>query len=82
MSIKRITISVSSDVAGRIRKAAGKTPVSAWVSDVLEERLDDTELERQWQQFYQDVKPSRQDVRRAETTLKRLTKRPARRGAA
>jgi len=82
MSIKRITISVSSDVAGRIRKAAGKTPVSAWVSDVIEERLDDTELERQWQQFYQDVNPSRQDVRRAETTLKRLTKRPARRGAA
>jgi len=77
MSIKRITISVSSDVAGRIRKAAGKTPVSAWVSDVIEERLDDTELERQWQQFYQDVNPSRQDVRRAETTLKRLTKRPA-----
>ena len=82
MSIKRITISVSSDVAGRIRKAAGKTPVSAWVSDVIEERLDDTELERQWQQFYQDVNPSRQDVRRAETTLKRLMKRSARRGAA
>jgi hypothetical protein len=82
MSIKRITISVSSDMAGRIRKAAGETPVSAWVSDVIEERLDDTELERQWQQFYQDVNPSRQDIRRAETTLKRLVKRPARRGAA
>jgi hypothetical protein len=77
MSIKRITISVSSDVAGRIRKAAGKTPVSAWVSEVIEERLNDAELEQQWQQFYQDVNPSRQDVRRAETTLKRLTKRPA-----
>ena len=73
---------MSSEVAGRIRKAAGKTPVSAWVSDVIEERLHDAELEQQWQQFYQDVNPSRQDIRRAETTLKRLTKRPARRGAA
>jgi len=83
MSIKRITISVSSDVAGRIRKAAGKTPVSAWVTDVIEERLNDAELERQWQLFYQEVNPTRQDVRRAESTLRRLTtKRAARRGAA
>jgi hypothetical protein len=82
MSIKRITISVSSDLAGRIRNAADKTPVSACVSDIIEDRLNDTELERQWQQFYQDLNPSRQDVRRAETILKRLTKRPARRGAA
>ena len=83
MSIKRITISVSSDVAGRIRKAAGKTPVSAWVTDVIEERLNDAELERQWQLFYKEVNPTRQDVRRAESTLRRLTtKRSARRGAA
>jgi len=72
MSIKRITISVSSDVEGRIRKAAGRTPVSAWVTNVIEERLNDAELQRQWQQFYQEVNPSRQDVRRATSVLKRL----------
>jgi hypothetical protein len=60
-------------VAGRIRKAAGKTPVSAWVTDVIEERLNDAELEQQWQQFYQDVNPSRQDVRRAASVLNRLS---------
>ncbi|MBK8593320.1 MAG: hypothetical protein IPN77_30250 [Sandaracinaceae bacterium] len=36
MTIKRITISVPSEVAARIKKAAGKTPVSAWVTGVIE----------------------------------------------
>ena len=49
MSIKRITISVSEDVASNIKKAAGKTAVSAWVADVITEHLNDTELQRQWQ---------------------------------
>jgi len=39
MSIKRITISVSEDVASNIKKAAGKTAVSAWVADVITEHL-------------------------------------------
>jgi hypothetical protein len=46
MSIRRITISVPVEVAARIRKAAGKTPVSAWVTGVVEDRLDDAELEK------------------------------------
>jgi len=82
MSIKRITISVSEDVASNIKKAAGKTAVSAWVADVIAERLNDTELQRQWQNFYADVHPSRQDKAKAEAIFKRLTKRSVRRGAA
>ena len=82
MTLKRITISVSEEVASRIRTAAGDTPVSTWVTDVLEEHLDEADLERYWQDFYRDVKPSRQDVRRAKSTLQRLTKRAGRRGAA
>jgi hypothetical protein len=49
MSIKRITISVPREVASRIKKAAGRVPVSAWVTDVIEEHLDDAALEKQWQ---------------------------------
>jgi hypothetical protein len=82
MTIRRITISVSEEVAGRIKKAAGATPVSTWVTDVIEERLDDAELERRWQEFCRDVDPTRQDIRRAESMLQRLTKRGKRRGAA
>ena len=81
MSIKRITISVPQAVAKRIKHAAGDSSVSAWVTDVVEERLDEAELERQWLAFYRDVKPSRRDEQRAEVLFKRLT-RPRRRGAA
>jgi hypothetical protein len=82
MSIKRITISVPSEVATRIKKAAGVKPVSAWVTDVIEDHLDDAELERQWQAFYREVGPRPRDVRRADAIFKRLTKRGRRRGAA
>jgi hypothetical protein len=82
MTIKRITISVPDEVASRIKQAAGDTPVSTWVTGLIEEHLDDTELERQWRQFYRDVSPARADVRRAEATFKRLIKRGRRRGAA
>jgi hypothetical protein len=82
MSIRRITISVPEETASRIKKAAGRTPVSSWVTDLIEERLDDAELERQWQEFYRAVNPSRKDVQRAEALLQRLTKPRRRRGAA
>jgi hypothetical protein len=78
MSIRRITISVPVEVAARIKKAAGKAPVSAWVTGVIEDRLDDAELERLWQEFYRSVRPRREDVRRADAILRRLMK-PSRR---
>lgn len=81
MPIRRITISVPEETATRIKKAAGKAPVSAWVTDLIEEHLDDRELERQWQEFYRTVNPTRADVRRAEALHQRLTK-TRRRGAA
>jgi hypothetical protein len=74
MSIERITISVPSTVAARIKKAAGDTPVSAWVTGVIEDHLDDAELDRLWQDFYASVRPRRADVRRADAILRRLTK--------
>lgn len=82
MTIRRITISVPVDVAIRIKRAAGRRPVSAWVTDVIEERLDDAKLERLWEEFYESVKPRRADVRRANSIFRRLTKSPRRKKAA
>lgn len=82
MSIKRITISVPTAVASRIKKAAGRVPVSAWVTEVIEERLEDAQLEQEWQRFYAEVQPKPADVRRATAMLKRMTKPARRRGAA
>lgn len=78
MSIRRITISVPEETASRIKKAAGAAPVSEWVTELIEEHLDDSELERQWQEFYRAVNPSATDVRRAEALHERLTDNGAR----
>ena len=82
MSIRRITISVPAETAARIKKAAGRLPVSAWVTGVIEERLDDAELERLWQEFYRSVRPRGADARRADAMFKRLTKASRRKSAA
>jgi hypothetical protein len=75
MTIRRITISVPEEVAGRIKKAAGGRPVSSWVTDLIEEHLDHAELERKWLEFYRNVAPGRQDIRRGDAMFKRLTRR-------
>jgi hypothetical protein len=82
MSIRRITISVPARVAARIKKAAGRTPVSAWVTGVIEEHLEDSELERLWSEFYLSVRPRGADMKRAEGILKRITRSPGRKRAA
>jgi hypothetical protein len=74
MSLRRITISVPSSVAARIKKAAGSTSVSAWVTGVIEDHLDDVELERMWDEFYRSVRPRPADARRAEALLRRLSR--------
>jgi len=77
MAIRRITISVPEQVAARIKKAAGSTPVSAWVTSLIEDHLDDTELDRLWQEFYRDVNPGREARRKADAIMKRARRRGA-----
>lgn len=73
MPIKRITISVPAEVAKRIKRAAGRVPVSAWVTERLEEHLDQAELDRLFEEFYRDVNPSPASVRAADAMFERLT---------
>ncbi len=84
MTIRRITISVPDEIAGRIKEAAGEQPVSAWVTDLIAGHLDDTELERLWTEFYEEVAPKRTEIRRADRMFTRLTRRKGsrRQGAA
>jgi len=82
MTIRRITISVPAKVAARIKKAAGETPVSVWITGIIEDHLDDAELEQLWEEFYRAVRPRSEDVRRANSMFRRLTKRSKPRDAA
>lgn len=79
MSIRRITISVPASVASRIKKAAGRIPVSAWVTAVIEEHLEDADLELLWEEFYRAVRPRLAQVRRANEIFRRLTSGPTNR---
>jgi hypothetical protein len=81
MSIRRITISVQETVARRIKRAAGAVPVSTWLTELALEHLDDTDLQRQWQAFCDDVTPTRAESRRAATIFGRLTKKRKRKAA-
>lgn len=81
MTIRRITISVPEDVALRIKKAAKGIPVSTWVTDRIEEHLDERELDRLWAEFVEDVGPTSSDRRKAASIHARLT-RPSKRRAA
>ena len=75
MTIRRITISVPEAVARKIKRAAGREPVSSWLTDLVEEHLDDRELERAWAEFCRDVAPTRANSKRADAMFARLTKR-------
>ena len=77
MSIRRVTISIPEDTARRLKQAAGSIPVSAWVTRLIEEKLDDTELEQLWRAFYEDVAPGPKARRRADAILKRRARRDA-----
>jgi hypothetical protein len=81
MAIKRITISVPENVALKIKQAAGRTPVSQWVTEVVEDHLDNAALERLWREFCRDVRPTRADTRRARAIFNRLAQPPRKKAA-
>lgn len=82
MSIRRITISVPSEIATRVKKAAGDAPVSVWVTRLIEDWLDDAELEKLWEDFYRSVRPRSAEVQRANAIFRKLTRQGRRKRAA
>lgn len=66
MSIKRITVSVPRELASKVKKAAGKATVSAFVAAVLEERIENERLEREWQRYAADLRAAATGAERAE----------------
>jgi hypothetical protein len=78
MAIQRITISVPAETAARIKKAAGKRPVSSWITSVIEDRLEDADLDRLFDEFYKDVAPSKAAIRRADAIFEAVKRGPRR----
>lgn len=82
MSIRRITISVPEKTARKLKKAAGKQPVSAYLTGLIEERLTADEFQRLWEEFYRSVPMTKKDIAEGDAMYARLTRRPRRRRAA
>jgi hypothetical protein len=73
MPIRRITISVPDALADKIKDAAGDTPVSQWVADLIERKLnEEDELEEQWNKFVKALPPDPESEARAAEMFDRL----------
>ena len=81
MSIRRITLSVQEEVAQRIKKAAGSTPVSSWVAEVIAAHIDEEALEREFESFCEAHQPSSAEKRRVDAMMSRLRPNARKRSA-
>jgi hypothetical protein len=82
MTITRVTISMPSDLARKVKKAAGKKPVSAWLTELVEERLSEDALEALWKEHFHDVAMSAAERRAGDALFERTTKPRRRKRAA
>jgi hypothetical protein len=55
MATKRITVSVPTEVAARLARAAERTSVSAWVTQAVTRGLAEADVRRQFLEFCDDV---------------------------
>lgn len=78
MSTRRLTVSVPEATAKKLKKAALGRSVSSWVTEVIEEKLDESRLEQEWRELYEDVAPTAADRKKADAMFAELV-RPRRR---
>lgn len=81
MTITRVTISMPKELAAKVKKAAGKKPVSAWLTEMVQDRLGEQDLERVWNEYFAEMTFTKRETRDARDRLDRLTKRKRKRAA-
>lgn len=72
MAIKRVTVSLPAEIADRLRAEAGGRSVSAYVAELISERLEDTELDALWRAYLDEVGLSADDIDAADRVLDEL----------
>ncbi|MFO0685801.1 MAG: hypothetical protein U0234_27330 [Sandaracinus sp.] len=82
MPITRVTISMPSELAKRVKKAAGDKPVSAWFTELASQRLTEGAYERLWKEHFVDVPMSAAERRAGDALFERTTKPRKRKRAA
>jgi hypothetical protein len=80
MASKRITVSVPAELAGRIKRAAGRRSVSEWVASAAVRALEEEDLKRQFLEFCDSVDAAPAEERRAQASFEQITRgKPTRR---
>lgn len=77
MAIKRVTVSLPEELAAKLRSEAGGRSVSAYVADLISEHFDESEVERLWRSYLDEVAITSEDIATADEILNKLTARPA-----
>lgn len=58
MTVARLAISIDRKLAGEVRRAAGKEPISAWLADAAERKLRTAglaEAVRDWEKIHGEL---------------------------
>ncbi|HEX6237563.1 MAG TPA: hypothetical protein VFZ68_10245 [Acidimicrobiales bacterium] len=76
MAIKRVTISLPEELAGRLRAEAGDRPVSAHVADLIARHLEERDLDELWRSYLDEIDLSPDDVAAADRLLDELLTEP------
>lgn len=75
MATKRITVSVPSEIATRIKRAAGRShSVSEWVTNAVRRTLEEEDLMRRFLEFCDGVKATPAQEKRAKASFDQITK--------
>ena len=75
MATKRITVSVPSDIASRIKRAAGRShSVSEWVTNAVTRTLEEEELRERFLAFCDGVEATPAETKQARASFDRITK--------
>ena len=78
MSTRRVTVSVPEATAKKLKRATAGRSVSSWVTELIEEKLDESRLEQEGRALYAEVDPSPADRKKADALFSELV-RPRRR---
>ncbi len=66
-------------LARKVKRAAGKQPVSAWLTQLVEKQFNEDEYERLWKEHFEDIPMTPAQRREGDAIFARLTKPRGRR---
>lgn len=75
MATQRITVSVPAEIAGRLKRAAGRSrSVSEWVTNAVTRALDEEDTKRRFLEFCDGVTTTPEEEKQVQSSFDRITR--------